>query len=98
MNSPEDLYGLDTDSLRLYYLDEPSRTWLPVETSRFDPETLTLTATIDHFSSYCEQANPLVNGPGRVLSNQVNLNSGAATFSYRSNCAVRAASACVQLT
>jgi RHS repeat-associated protein len=81
-HTPEELKGLDVHSLSLYYLDEESRQWLPVASSSFDQEKMVLTATLDHFSYYGEQANPLINGPGRVMAAQVCLNSGAATFSY----------------
>ena len=81
-NTPEELRGLDIDSLRLYYLDEDTKQWLPVESSKFDREKSVLTASINHFSYYGEQADPLINGPGRVMATEVNLHSGAATFSY----------------
>jgi RHS repeat-associated protein len=77
-----DLAGINVDSLRLFYLDEKSRQWISVETSRFDKKTMVLTATIDHFSEYGEQADPLISGPGRVMASEVNLHSGAATYSY----------------
>jgi hypothetical protein len=80
-NTAEELAGLDIDSLNLYYLDEKTLEWLPIP-STFDRETLTLTGTIDHFSHFGEQANPLQNGPGRVMASQVNLHSGASTYSY----------------
>ncbi len=80
-HTPEELSGLDVDSLYLYYLDEKTQQWGPVP-SRFDRETLTLTATVNHFSYFGEQANPLQNGPGRVMAADVNLHSGTATYSY----------------
>jgi RHS repeat-associated protein len=79
--NPEELEGYDLESLRLYYLDQETLQWAPVE-SQFDNKKLVLTSRITHFSSYGAQANPLINGPGRVLSTQVNLHSGSSTFSY----------------
>jgi len=76
-----ELAGLDLDSLHLYYLDEQTRQWVLVP-GTLDREALTLTASIDHFSYFGEQANPLQNGPGRVMATQVNLNSAAATYNY----------------
>jgi hypothetical protein len=81
-HTPEELAGLDLDSLYLYYLDEETRQWVPVP-STFDRDTLILTATIDHFTHFGEQANPLQNGPGRVMAADVDLHSGAATYSYQ---------------
>ncbi len=78
----EEIQGLDPDSIRLYYLDEESSSWQPVESSRFDKERLVLTAAIDHFSDYSEYGASIESGPGRVLAAQVNAHSGAATFSY----------------
>ncbi len=76
------LAGLDTTSLHLYYLNETTKQWLPANSSTFDPKTGSLTATTNHFTLYGEQANPLVNGPGRVMASDVNLHSGTSTFSY----------------
>lgn len=80
--TPEDLAWLDVDSLRLCYLDEKAERWIPVESSRYDKETMTLTATINHFSIYGDQATPTISGPGRITDAQVSLSSGAATYSY----------------
>jgi RHS repeat-associated protein len=81
-HDPEELKGLDVDSLRLYYYDEKTFQWVPVPDSKYDKEKNVLTATITHFSHYGEQANPLQVGPGRVMATQVNLHSGTATYSY----------------
>jgi len=81
-HSPEDLGGLDTDSLRLFYLDEKAQQWILVESSKYDKETMILTATVDHFTEFGEQANPAISGPGRITDAQVSLSSGTATFSY----------------
>lgn len=35
----EELAGIDRDSLRLYYLDETRRQWLPVADSKYDAKT-----------------------------------------------------------
>ena len=78
----KELTGLDLDSLRLYYLDETTKKWQPVKTSRFDKETRVLTATTDHFTHFGEMANPLITGPGRVMAAQVDMHSGAARFNY----------------
>ena len=59
-HTPEELRGLNINSLRLYYLDEESKQWLPVDDSKFDSETMVLTATIQHFSYYGEQADPIL--------------------------------------
>lgn len=80
-HTPAELAGLDIDSLGLYYLDEKTNEWVPVA-SALDKETLTLTANINHFSYYGENANPLQSGPGKVNAAQVNLHSGAAMYSY----------------
>jgi len=77
-----DLKGLDPDTLRLYYLDEAEMQWIPVEGSNYDKESGVLTANLSHFTYFGEQANPLQNGPGRVLASQVDLHSGSAVFSY----------------
>jgi RHS repeat-associated protein len=80
-HTEDELAGLDLDSLHLYYLNEETSEWELVPDS-FDKDNLILTATINHFSYYGEQANPLQSGPGRVLASQVDLNSGAATYNY----------------
>jgi len=51
-----------------------------VKDSKFDVETQALTATVTHFTNFGEQADPLINGPGRVMASEVDLHSGAATF------------------
>ncbi len=81
-NTPAELAGLDTDTLKLYYLDENTSQWVPVPDCSFDPETYVLTANISHFSFYGENADPIISGPGDVLSFQTNLHSGSATYSY----------------
>ncbi len=81
-HTPEDLAGLDVDTLKLYYLDETTRQWVPVPSSKFDEKTGLLTATIDHFSFYGENAQPVIMGPGKVKAFQVDLHSGAAVSSY----------------
>ena len=80
-HTPEELAGLDINSLYLYSLDEKKREWIPIP-CEFDRETLTLTARVKHFSYFGEQASPLQSGPGRVMAAQVSLSSGAATYSY----------------
>jgi len=81
-HTPEELIGLDIDSLRLYYIDEKSRQWVPVPSSKYDSNQRILTASIDHFSYYGEQANPAIVGPGRVMAAQVDLHSGTTIFNY----------------
>ena len=78
----EDLQGINLDTLRLCYLDEDQKRWIPVPGSSFDKETGVLTATIDHFSFYGDVADPVLVGPGQVMASQVGLHSGAAMFSY----------------
>ena len=80
-HSKEELAGLDTRSLRLYYLDETQKRWLPVS-GQYDPVTKTLTSSTDHFSYYGEQANPNISGPGQIMAFQVNLFSGTAVSRY----------------
>jgi streptogramin lyase len=81
-HSEKDLAGLDVDSLHLYYLDEQTSQWQILPDSHYDKVNKVLTATTTHFTHFGEQANPLVSGPGRVMATQVDLHSGAATFSY----------------
>jgi len=81
-HSPEDLRGLDVNSLRLFYFDETSRQWVPVSSSKYNNETMVLTATVSHFSQYGEQANPTISGPGKILASQTNLHTGTAVFTY----------------
>jgi len=81
-HSPEELRGLDLDTLKLYCLDEETRQWVPVPGCEFDRETLTLTATIEHFSLYGPYGDPVIFGPGRVMAFQTDLHSGAAVYSY----------------
>jgi hypothetical protein len=81
-HDPNELRGLNIDSLRLYYLNEKSRQWVPISTSEYDNQEMALTADINHFSYYGEQADPVINGPGRVMAAQVDLNSGTAIFNY----------------
>lgn len=81
-HTPQELRGLNLDTLRLFYLDPKTRQWTPVTTGRFDKQSLTHVATINHFSEYAELADPLIDEPGRVMNTQVNLNSGTAAFSY----------------
>jgi hypothetical protein len=48
----EELSGLDSESLHLYYLDEETSQWLPLANSQYDKKTRTLTATTTHFTSF----------------------------------------------
>lgn len=77
-----ELAGVNLDSLKLCYFDEKGKTWVPVTTAKYDKKQMTLTATLDHFSEYSVQANPLESGPGRVMAAQVGLHSGSAAYSY----------------
>jgi hypothetical protein len=81
-NTEDELNGIDPDTVRLYYLDEHTHNWKPLNDSRYDADTHVLTATTDHFSNYGEIGNSLMVGPGMVMENMVDLHSGAATFSY----------------
>ncbi|HEX9896680.1 MAG TPA: hypothetical protein VGA85_03360 [Dehalococcoidales bacterium] len=81
-HDPAELAGLDVDSLRLYYLDEKTKQWVPITTGKYDSKTNTVKATVDHFTNYGEFANPTIVGPGRVMAAQISLSSGTATFSY----------------
>ena len=81
-HDPDELRGVDVDSLRLFYLDESNGQWLPLKNNNYDKEKRTLTADTNHFTHFGEMANPLVSGPGRVLASQVDLHSGVATYSY----------------
>jgi|GEM_PF-1256444 len=80
-HTKEELAGLDTRSLRLYYLDEKQNRWLPV-TSQYNAAAGTLTSSTDHFTYYGEQANPNISGPGTVMNFQVGLQSGTAISRY----------------
>ncbi|MBI2852415.1 MAG: DUF2341 domain-containing protein, partial [Chloroflexi bacterium] len=80
-HDPRELAGLNPDSLRLYYLDEKTRQWLPVS-SVYDRTQNVLTATVNHFTSFGEQADPVLNGPGRVMAADVSLHAGTAIFNY----------------
>ncbi|MBI4330226.1 MAG: hypothetical protein HY673_02960, partial [Chloroflexi bacterium] len=79
-NTADELRGLNYQSLRLYYLDETGR-WLPVA-SQFNPATLTLTGTTNHFSYYGEMADPAISGPGRIMAFEADLHSGTVKASY----------------
>jgi len=81
-HTPEELRGLDLDTLKLCYLDEDTRKWVPVLGDTYDRETNILTATIDHFSRVGENIDPIITGPGRVMAFQTDLHSGAAVYSY----------------
>ena len=81
-NDPTNLTGVDPNSIQLYYQDETTQQWVPVANSKFDPKTNILTGVTDHFTLYGEMANPLINGPGKVLASNVNMHSGASIFSY----------------
>ncbi len=80
-HTKEELAGLDARSLRLYYLDETQKRWLPV-TGQYNTTTRTLTSSTDHFTYYGEQANPTISGPGLVMGFQVGLQSGTAVARY----------------
>jgi RHS repeat-associated protein len=81
-HEPEEVAGIDINSLCLYYLDEETRQWIPIGTSSYDPKEKIIKASVDHFTYYGEQANPQQVGPGRVMAAQVSLSSGTSTFSY----------------
>lgn len=81
-HEPEELKRVDIDSLRLYYLDENSQKWIPISNSKYDRQTMTLNAAVDHLSYFGEQANPIFNGPGRITAAETDLQSGAAIFNY----------------
>ncbi|MFC1925132.1 LamG-like jellyroll fold domain-containing protein [Chloroflexota bacterium] len=81
-HTPEELRGLDLDTLKLSYLDEDTNTWVPVSGSKYNKDTGVLTATMDHFSYWAVEVDPNITAPGRVLSFQTDLHSGAATASY----------------
>lgn len=63
-HNTDELRGLDLDSLHLYYLDEITEEWIPVQDSSFNKDTGVMTATLSHFSYYGEMANPTISGPG----------------------------------
>jgi hypothetical protein len=48
----------------------------------FDKKNLILRAKVNHFTHFGEYANPLESGPGRIMASNVDLHSGAATYSY----------------
>ena len=79
---PEDLRGFNTNSIRLRFFDEELDKWVYEPSARFDPETMTLSATITHFSEWEPLADPSIAGPGRILATDVGLHTGSATFNY----------------
>ena len=81
-HDPDDLRGLDVDSLNLYYFNDETKQWLLAKSSEYDRKTGILTATVDHFTRYGEQANPVISGPGQIMGYQVNPYSGAAVSTY----------------
>ena len=81
VHGDSDLRGIDTRSLHLYYFNDTQNTWVPVQSS-YDPKTKTLTATVNHFTTFGEMANPLKSGPGMITAFQNDLQTGAATGAY----------------
>lgn len=77
-----ELRGLDLNSLKLCYLDEDTREWVPVPDSSYNKDTGVVTATINHFSFYVVMANPPISGPGMVMDYLTDLHSGASVSSY----------------
>jgi len=68
--------------LQLFYLDDKTKQWLPANALKYDLKTKKATAHISHFSHYGEFATALSAGPGRIMASQVDLQSGAFTFTY----------------
>jgi hypothetical protein len=56
-HDPEDLRGVNIDSLRLYFLDEVTNDWVPVLNSQYDQKSQILTSRVDHFTNFGEQAH-----------------------------------------
>lgn len=81
IHTDSDLKGIDTRSLHLYYFNDTQNTWVPVQSS-YEPKTKTLTATVNHFTTFGEMANPLKSGPGMITAFQNDLQTGAATGAY----------------
>jgi len=81
-HQPGELERVDINSLRLCYLDDNSRKWIPLSNSKYDRETMVLTATVNHFSYFGEQADPIFNGPGRITVAGTDPHTGAAVFNY----------------
>jgi RHS repeat-associated protein len=77
-----DLDGVDPASVRLYYQDEKTKQWLPLSDSAYDSKANVVSATTNHFTHFGEQASPISALAGRIMASQVNLHTGAATFSY----------------
>ena len=81
-HEPEGLAGFDVDALQSCYLEKKGGQWLPVAGGKFDRNTNTLTASVDHFSYYGEVANPIILGSGKIMAYKVDLHSGAAMSQY----------------
>jgi hypothetical protein len=81
-HEPEELAAIDKSSLRLFYLDEKTKQWLPADSLKYDPKTKKATANISHFSHYGEFATALSVGPGRIMASEVVPQTGAFTFDY----------------
>jgi RHS repeat-associated protein len=77
-----DLRGIDPDSIRLCYLDDTSKEWIPLPDNQFDKDQQVLSATTNHFTTLGEIGQLLISGPGRINAAQVDLHSGSTTFSY----------------
>jgi RHS repeat-associated protein len=78
-HSREELAGLSYEGLTLYWLDEASNTWVPVE-GQVNNGDGTLTAPLHHFSIYSSGTNSYIAGPGYVLWHQTDQHAGAATY------------------
>ncbi len=78
--NPDELRGSNPKALVLWTLDETANTWAPVP-ALLNPDTLTLAASLPHFSFYQLAGNQNVDmAPFTNIAN-VNLNSGSATLS-----------------
>ncbi len=60
-------YKLDELTLKVYWLDETTKQWKQIEDSKVDPVANTVSAKVDHFSTFILRGIPL--RPAAVLGN-----------------------------
>ncbi len=79
--NPDEVRGIDWSSLTFVWFDPDLKRWERIP-STVDFETRTVTAKTDHFSIFGLQGSSAYALPGQIMDYQVNLNSGAASYSY----------------
>ncbi|TAK66952.1 MAG: hypothetical protein EPO22_03370, partial [Dehalococcoidia bacterium] len=78
--SSDDMEGLDARNLMLWTFDDAAATWLPVA-AQVDARSRTLVAATDHFTVYQATSSELVDTAPLLDGKNVDLHSGAASFS-----------------